>query len=144
MTSKYLDFFVDSQTTRVGLTDDHWVDIKSEMSIGDWEIYEASILQIVPDTEEVPNRAQSRRRGFRDKDEAGTPSKVKMGAGYLDLLAINIVSWSFEGVHLNRSTIGKLKNAWASQVITAIEGLNPENPLGQDSTTLQTSPTRTS
>ena len=138
MTQQYSSFFVDEGVTRVTLEKDEWVEIKNEMSIGDWEQYEGSMLQIIAEEESANtgNRAL-RRRNQRQQNSAQT---IKMSAGLLELLHINIKGWSFEDVPLNKKNISKLKERFASKILDAIQEQNPDNPLAQASLTTQQTP----
>jgi hypothetical protein len=139
--NNYPDFFVSSQTTRIDISKDHWVDVKTEMSIGDWEKYEAAMLQIT--AEESSNR-DSRRRGMRGSQRSQAAPQIKMGAGLLDLLEINIVQWSFEEVTINRDNIAKIKEPQAQIILDRIGELNPDNPLGENGQSNLISSTKTS
>ena len=103
MTQQYSSFFVDEGVTRVELEKGEWVEVKNEMSIGDWEQYEGSMLQIIAEEESANtgNRAL-RRRNQRQQNSAQT---IKMSAGILELLYINIKGWSFEDVPINKKNI---------------------------------------
>ena len=130
MTQQYSSFFVDSGTNQISLGKDHWVEIKSEMSIGDWERYEGSMLQIVAENEVSQNGNRAiRRRSKRDNNSSNT--QIKMSAGLLELLEINIKSWSFEDVPVNRNNISQLRNEHANFILEAIQVRNPDNPLEQ-------------
>jgi hypothetical protein len=131
-------FFTDSATTKVDLEDDQWIELKSEMSIGDWEKYESAMLQIEADTGTNGNRATRRRSIRGQQQQEQSPGKLKLNAGYVNLLEINIASWSFEGVELSRENISKLKAPVTDILIDAIGENNPTNPLGQGSLTGQT------
>ena len=128
MTQQYKGFFVDSGTLKVDLEEDHWVEIKTEMSIGDWERYEAGMLQIVAESEAENSVPRSiRRRQQRQNSKNNT--QIKMSAGLLELLEINIKSWSFENVPVNRDNISRLRNMHANRILEVIQEQNPENPL---------------
>mgnify|MGYP003146904258 FL=1 len=128
MTQQYSSFFVDSGTNQIPLGKDHWIEIKSEMSIGDWERYEGSMLQIVAE-QETGNANRAIRR--RQQKQNNNPTQIKMTAGLLELLEINIKAWSFEDVPLNRNNISKLRNTHANIILEAIQVRNPDNPLEQ-------------
>lgn len=128
MTQQYSSFFVDSGTNQIPLGKDHWIEIKSEMSIGDWERYEGSMLQIVAE-QETGNANRAIRR--RQQKQNNNPTQIKMTAGLLELLEINIKAWSFEDVPLNRNNISKLRNTHANIILEAIQERNPDNPLEQ-------------
>lgn len=140
---QYPDFFVDSNSFTVDLDKGQWVKIKSEMGIGDHEIYESSLLQyqIEPDS---PNRATRRRRLRGSKDDEDTKQGLTISTGDVALLELNILEWSFEGVPINKETIRKLKESWAKKIIAAIGDQNPTNPLEKDSQPAPTSSTKTS
>ena len=128
MTQQYKGFFVDSGTLKVDLEEDHWVEIKTEMSIGDWERYEAGMLQIVAESEAENSVPRSiRRRQQRQNSKNNT--QIKMSAWLLELLEINIKSWSFENVPVNRDNISRLRNMHANRILEVIQEQNPENPL---------------
>ena len=139
MTQQYSSFFVDEGVTRVELEKGEWVEVKNEMSIGDWEQYEGSMLQIIAEEESANtgNRAL-RRRNQRQQNSAQT---IKMSAGILELLYINIKGWSFEDVPINKKNISKLKERFASKILDAIQEQNPDNPLAQMSSTTEPTPT---
>jgi hypothetical protein len=139
--NNYPDFFVGSQTIRINISKDHWVDVKTEMSIGDWEKYEAAMLQI---TAEDSGNRDSRRRGMRGSQRSQAIPQIKMGAGLLDLLEINIVQWSFEEVPINRDNIAKIKEPQAQIILDRIGELNPDNPLGENGQSNLISSTKTS
>lgn len=128
MTQQYSSFFVDSGTNQIPLGKDHWIEIKSEMSIGDWERYEGSMLQIVAE-QETGNANRAIRR--RQQKQNNNPTQIKMTAGLLELLEINIKAWSFEDVPLNRNNISQLRNTHANIILEAIQVRNPDNPLEQ-------------
>ena len=80
MTQQYKGFFVDSGTLKVDLEEDHWVEIKTEMSIGDWERYEAGMLQIVAESEAENSVPRSiRRRQQRQNSKNNTHSIKYLG-----------------------------------------------------------------
>ena len=139
MTQQYSSFFVDEGVTRVELEKGEWVEVKNEMSIGDWEQYEGSMLQIIAEEESANtgNRAL-RRRNQRQQNNAQT---IKMSAGILELLYINIKGWSFEVVPINKKNISKLKERFASKILDAIQEQNPDNPLAQMSSATDPTPT---
>ena len=139
MTQQYSSFFVDEGVTRVELEKGEWVEVKNEMSIGDWEQYEGSMLQIIAEEESANtgNRAL-RRRNQRQQNSAQT---IKMSAGILELLYINIKGWSFEDVPINKKNISKLKERFATKILDAIQEQNPDNPLAQMSSTTDPTPT---
>lgn len=139
MTQQYSSFFVDEGVTRVELEKGEWVEVKNEMSIGDWEQYEGSMLQIIAEEESANtgNRAL-RRRNQRQQNSAQT---IKMSAGILELLYINIKGWSFEDVPINKKNISKLKERFATKILDAIQEQNPDNPLAQMSSTTEPTPT---
>jgi len=138
MTQQYKGFFVDSGTLKIDLEEDHWVEIQTEMSIGDWERYEAGMLQIIAENEADNSAPRSiRRRQQRQNSKNNT--HIKMSAGLLELLEINIKSWSFENVPVNRANISKLRNTYANRILEVIQEQNPENPL--DPTSLEQSQT---
>lgn len=128
MTQQYTGFFVNTGTIQVELSDEQSVEIKAEMSIGDWERYEGSMLQIVAENEVAQNGNRAIRRR-QQKEAASNKTQVKMSAGLLELLEINIVSWTFADVPVNRSNISKLRNEHANKILDAIQGQNPDNPL---------------
>ena len=128
MTQQYSSFFVDSGTNQIPLGKDHWIEIKSEMSIGDWERYEGSMLQIVAE-QETGNANRAIRR--RQQKQNNNPTQIKMTAGLLELLEINIKAWSFEDVPVNRNNISQLRNTHANIILEAIQVRNPDNPLEQ-------------
>ena len=98
------------------------------MSIGDWERYEAGMLQIVAESEAENSVPRSiRRRQQRQNSKNNT--QIKMSAGLLELLEINIKSWSFENVPVNRDNISRLRNMHANRILEVILEQNPENPL---------------
>ena len=139
MTQQYSSFFVDEGVTRVELEKGEWVEVKNEMSIGDWEQYEGSMLQIIAEEESANtgNRAL-RRRNQRQQNSAQT---IKMSAGILELLYINIKGWSFEVVPINKKNISKLKERFATKILDAIQEQNPDNPLAQMSSATDPTPT---
>ena len=139
MTQQYSSFFVDEGVTRGELEKGEWVEVKNEMSIGDWEQYEGSMLQIIAEEESANtgNRAL-RRRNQRQQNSAQT---IKMSAGILELLYINIKGWSFEDVPINKKNISKLKERFATKIMDAIQEQNPDNPLAQMSSTTEPTPT---
>ena len=139
MTQQYSSFFVDEGVTRVELEKGEWVEVKNEMSIGDWEQYEGSMLQIIAEEESANtgNRAL-RRRNQRQQNSAQT---IKMSAGILELLYINIKGWSFEDVPINKKNISKLKERFATKILDAIQEQNPDNPLAQMSSATDPTPT---
>ena len=127
MTQQYSSFFVNTGTDRIPLEKDHWVDIKAEMSIGDWERYEGSMLQIIAEESAANNSNRAmRRRAQRQNNKA---PEIRMNAGLLELLEINIQAWSFEDVPLSRTNISQLRNVHANTVLEAIQERNPDNPL---------------
>ena len=117
-------FFVTDTTVQFDLDDGEWVKLKNEMSLGDWEQLESSMLQI--EAEESPNRAA--RRQSRHHMGNTSPSRAKINAGSVELLYINVTKWSFS-VELNRDNIRKLKSSVADAITLRIEELNGENPL---------------
>lgn len=123
-------FFVDSEAFRIDLEDSQWVEIKSEMSIGDWEIYEAGLLQIEAEATVASNRAERRARG---RQVTAAPS-FKLRAGYLALLEINILRWSFPQ-EPTKEQISRLREPVASRILATIDERNPSNPLGRASAT---------
>jgi len=117
-------FFITEETDRIEL-DDQWVDIKHEMSMGDWEKYESSMLQVR--AEEGLNR-QQRRAINRQRS---VPTSIKINTGELTLLEINIKAWSFKDVQVSRENIGKLREKWCRIILEAISERNEESPLAQ-------------
>jgi len=133
-----MKFFVEDDKRRIEFGEDNWVDIKFEMSIGDWDKYEASMLQYEAESGgENGNRAARRRaiRGRTSNQEEVTMGKLKISAGYIDLMEINILEWSFHRP-LNRGSIEKLTADVSDIIVQGIEEQNPESPLAQ--TTSQT------
>lgn len=129
MTSAYPSFFVDSNaTTRISLDADQWIDIKKEMSLGDFETYEASLLQIEHEPENGTTRAM-RRRGQANRQSDQKPAKMKLQAGYVDLLVVNVTAWSFDNVPVTRANIERLSSSIAEILVNAIQEANPINPL---------------
>lgn len=118
-----MPMFVEQGSKRIDLDDNDWVEIKSIMSIGDWERYEASFVQMVAE-----DAAAQGNREFRRRQRGTTSRELKMSAGYLELLEINLINWSAEQP-LTRANIAELKPEVASQILDAIEGLNPDSPL---------------
>ena len=122
----YTDFFVQqNETTKVYLDNslENWVEIKAEMSVGDYEKYESGLLQA-----EV--EAGGNGTGItRQSRAAGSQTKMVMNAGNVSLMDINIVAWSFEGIRPQPSTIRALKYKWQAKIIEAIEEANADNPL---------------
>jgi|TARA_Y100000310_G_scaffold94472_1_gene92114 hypothetical protein len=130
MTTSYPKFFVDSNaTTRIDLEDNQYIDIKKEMSLGDYETYEASLLQIEAESENGTSSRAMRRRGQANRQADQKPPKMKLQAGYVDLLLVNIVSWSFENVPVTRVNIEKLSSDVSEIIVSAIQEANPINPL---------------
>ena len=126
--NKYPEFFVQNTTDRIDLNDEHWVDIKSEMSMGDWEEYESSMVQAK--AEEGMNRAHRRAiRGTRGKPDQQTGTTLSLSTGDLKLLALNITGWSFQDVEVNPSNITELRESWCRQIIERISELNEASPL---------------
>lgn len=129
--NKYSTFFTNSEDTiKVDLADKQWVEIKALMSIGDWERYNSSMVSL-QSTGGSGNREQ-RRGGFRSKN-TNDDTVGKLSAGWMELLRINIVSWSFDGVNLNKDNISKLKPEWTDVIIDAIDEANPRSPLAATS-----------
>ncbi len=119
-----MPMFVEKGSRRIDLEDGDWVEIKSIMSIGDWERYEASLVQMVAE-----QNAEQGNREFRRRQRGVTTGRgLKMSAGYLELLEINIVDWSAEQP-LTRANIAELKPDIASQILDSIDELNPNSPL---------------
>jgi hypothetical protein len=121
----YKDFFVQqNETIRIMLDTEQWVDIKAEMSVGDYEKYESGLLQA-----EVESQVASTEGLGRRSNRKANPTKMSMSAGNVSLMQLNIVGWSFEGVRPQPSTIRALKFRWQSKIITAIEEANSNSPL---------------
>ena len=95
-------FFVTEETYRVNLEHDQWVDVKKEMSIADWDKFEAEMVTLTPDSE-TPH---------------GTFHRSE-----LTLLEINIMAWSFDAP-ITRDNIGKLRRPHADIITTTIDALN--------------------
>ena len=129
--NKYEKFFTnDEDTIRIKLEAKQWVEIKSLMSIGDWERYNGSMVSI----QQNDNRAQRRAAGIRGGASKNSGDTVgKIAAGWLELLYINIVSWSFEGITLNKDNISKLKPEFTDIIIESINSANPRSPLAATS-----------
>ena len=122
---QYNSFFaVPGNKFQVKLADNQWINIKEEMPIGDWERFENSLLQIEAETQSTGNRQQ--RRAARS---SGGNSKFIIKGGMLELLLINIVDWSFEGLPVTPDNIAQLNNETANLVLEAINNCNPINPL---------------
>ena len=124
-----MGLFVDKEVHRIELGDGDWVDVKKEMSIGDWERYEGSILQVEAGKSSNGNRASRRRRGNNGNEEDIAPT-YKMSAGYLELLLINIVSWSSDSI-VQKSTIGEMKESISDEILKVITELNENSPFLQ-------------
>lgn len=109
------------------------IGIKDEMSIGDWEKYESSLINI--------EQNQNGNRSARRRNLGGNQSNqdVSINAGYLDLLVINILEWSLDRP-LNKENIAKLKIRVSDVVLEAINERNPSNPLAVASQMLESSP----
>ena len=123
--NNYTKYFASEDTIRVHLDEVHWVDIKSEMPMGDFEKYESSMVQ-----SEITPQATNRQSRRMNKQKKNTePTKLKFSTGDIKLLEINIVAWSFENVPVDVSSINKLKESWCRKILEAIGEANPENPL---------------
>ncbi len=141
--NNYPNFFVnDSEKERVVLTDGQWVEIKAEMSIGDWEKYdEAGLEYKIADQDDNGTDRASRRRRFKGSSSQQDAS-LKIKSGFISLVHINLVAWSFE-LPMTPQVIGKLKPIWIDIIIERIEALNPTNPLVSSGLTALSSSTRT-
>ena len=120
----YNSFFTSNETHRVDIGEDEWVDIKKEMSMGDWEEYESSMLQA--DVEQGMNR-EARRQIGRKRGDSKTNLKLKTGD--IKLLEINIVAWSFQNVVVDSTNISRLKEPTCRIIIDAISDTNGDSPL---------------
>jgi hypothetical protein len=104
--------------TRVQIDDSAWVDIKSEMSYGDYQALVASYVNV-----------QAKITGA-----GGVPEgmKLKLDLGNITLLLLNIKDWNLtddsgKPLPVNEATIRSLKTEVAKQIIDEINRLNP-NP----------------
>lgn len=125
---QYSKFFASAETKRVDLEDGQWVDIKAELSVGDWEKIDASMLQYM--AESNGGNRQERRRLSRGKTGAEQVANVRIkGAGNIEVLEVLIVAWSFENVDINRNSISKLKETWTEKILAAADEEPSESPL---------------
>ena len=102
----YNSFFTSNETHRVDIGEDEWVDIKKEMSMGDWEEYESSMLQA--DVEQGMNREEKRQIG---RKRGNSKTNLKLKTGDIKLLEINIVAWSFQNVAVDSTNICTLERS---------------------------------
>ena len=100
-------FFIAEETVRVNLGDGGgaWVDIKKEMSIGDWDRFEADTISLIPGEDGV-----AATRGYFHRSE-------------ITLMELNIVAWSFDRP-ITRENISKLRRPVADLIIAEIDKLN--------------------
>ena len=124
--NNYTKYFASEDTTRIHLDEEHWVDIKSEMSMGDFEKYESSMVQ--SEIEPQSGNRQTRRMNKQKKNDV--PTKIKFSTGDIKLLELNVVAWSFENVPIDVGSLSNLKESWCRKILEAIGEANPENPLG--------------
>ncbi len=127
--NQYGKFFASGDTKRVDLDDGQWVDIKAELSVGDWEKIDASMLQYLAESPNGGNR-QERRRLSRGKANTEQVANIRIrGAGNIEVLEVLIVAWSFENVEINRNSISKLKETWTEKILAAADEGITESPL---------------
>ncbi len=131
--NEYSKYFVGSGTKRVNLEDGNWVEIKEELSTGDWEKIDSSMLQYV--AESNGGNRQERRRLSRGQGDPNQVTNLRIRGGTIEVLEALIVSWSFQGVPVNRNSISKLKEAWTEKILAAAdeEGLTESPLVVQDS-----------
>lgn len=128
MMQQYTKFFASGDTKRVDLDDSQWVDIKAELSVGDWEKIDASMLQYY--AEANGGNRQERRRLSRGKAGAEQVANIRIrGAGNIEVLEVLIVAWSFENVAIDRNSISKLKETWTEKILAAADEDVTESPL---------------
>lgn len=110
-------WFVQDEIEQVDVGDGHTITIKSEMSTGDWERFESSMMMMEASGTEG-NRAQRRAAN------KGRSTKISLSAGRLELLHINIVGWSFPNLPLTRENIGRLRRSYSDVLLDKIDELN--------------------
>lgn len=118
--------FIGEEVERISFEDGSWVDIKSQMSVGDWESLEKDVwnLQVQPS---ASNRAQ-RRQAAKDGVQVDTPIKASWNPSNVALLKLNIVSWYWDRL-VTLENIRRMHPYFASRIMEEIERRNPENPL---------------
>lgn len=128
---QYGKFFANDETKRIDLGDGEWVDIKAELSVGDWEKIDASMLQYIAEAGNGGTNRQERRRLSRGKSNSEQVANLRIrGAGNIEVLEVLIVAWSFKDVHIDRGTISKLKETYTEKILAAADEEEPtESPL---------------
>ena len=121
-----MKFFIDETVDRITLDESQWVDIKHEMSVGDWERVESAMFQIEMEDTVASN---GNRRTRRMQQQATQQPKYKFKAGYLDILEVNIMAWSFPKP-LNSESISKMHPTLVNMIMEEIDNRNQFNPLG--------------
>jgi len=100
-------FFVGDEVVRIDLEESHWVEIKKEMSIADWERIEDASVGLV----------------FETNGEAAPQSRIAYRSARVTSLELNIVRWSFD-LLLTRENISKLKRPWAEKIESQVQQQN--------------------
>ena len=117
---------------RLDLKDGDWIDIKRQMSYGDKDDLSRAMMRIQVNAAKL--RAASS-NGALTEDALAEMSDVEVSTGKLELLAINIKSWSFkdqkqEPLPVNRQTVRMLDEDTANLVLAEIARRNPKKKVG--------------
>ena len=133
MVNKY---FVSEEIDRVDLEDGEWVDIKREMSAGDWERVQSELV-IVEGIGLNRQQRRSLKKGREDivgvsEDAAQNPNtSIKYNASYVPFLLANIVDWSFDRP-VTPTNIRLMSDSLAQ---TLMQEINTKNPTSGRATT---------
>jgi len=117
----------------VVLNDDEWVDIKSQMTVADWDTLQKSLVSIdvTRELESGLTRAERNRlRRFKQPDSQAPEVSAKFQPSVAILLHINIVAWSFtdeagDPVPVSRETIDRMDPGLARDLQDVIDERNP-------------------
>lgn len=134
------DYFASTESHRIELAPDAWVDIKSEMSVADRDELGTRLLQGSAASRPAANRAERRRRRNGDGDDDEVIDAASFRVNTVALLHINILDWSFcaeDGTKLpiTEKNVSSLKPHVAQTLLTAINERNPLVPRGRRNTT---------
>jgi len=104
-----------------------WVEIKPEMTIEDWERFEAEQFSIDVTGANVPRNRRERRlqlRATASATDAPPPTQTgHFNPSLITLLERNIIRWSWDRP-LTRENISKLRRPVADLLVAAVEERN--------------------
>lgn len=111
-------YFTSSETHRVIIDDESWIDIKRHMSVADQD----TITQRTTGEATIHGGSRAERR--RAQKEGKGVASLTFKPSTLVTLEIAIVAWSFDAP-VNVENISKLQPWVANKVLEAIDDLNP-------------------